>query len=76
MNDRFAGSVAYLRLFARCLGGYYHLCAAHREGASGPRSKLARVYMQRLLPEHVGLAEHVRSGAQDLYDLSVEDLVA
>jgi alkylation response protein AidB-like acyl-CoA dehydrogenase len=76
MTDRFAGSVAYLRLFARCLGGYFHLCAAHREGMQGPRSKLARVYMQRLLPEHVGLAEHVRSGAQDLYDLSVEDLVA
>ncbi len=76
MNDRFAGSVAYLRLFARCLGGYYHLCAAHRAGPESPRARLARVYVQRLLPEHVGLAEHARAGADDLYDLSVEDLVA
>ena len=76
MNDRFAGSVAYLRLFARCLGGYYHLCAAHRAGEGSSRERVARVYIQRLLPEHVGLAEHVRQGAVDLYELSVEDLVA
>jgi hypothetical protein len=76
MTDRFAGSVAYLRLFARCLGGYYHLCAAHRAGEGSSRERVARVYIQRLLPEHVGLAEHVRQGAVDLYELSVEDLVA
>ncbi|WP_298362182.1 acyl-CoA dehydrogenase [uncultured Litoreibacter sp.] len=76
MNDRFAGSVAYLKLFARCLGGYYHLCAAHRAGEDGVRGRMARIYIQRLLPEHVGLAEHVRQGAADLYALSVEDLVA
>jgi len=76
MNDRFAGSVAYLRLFARCMGGYYHLCAAHRAGEGSARERFARVYIQRLLPDHVGLAEQVRQGAVDLYDLSVEDLVA
>ncbi|MEM9583284.1 MAG: acyl-CoA dehydrogenase [Pseudomonadota bacterium] len=76
MTDRFAGSVAYLRLFARCLGGYYHLCAAHRTGVDGPRGRMAQIYITRLLPEHVGLAEQVRQGAEDLYAVSVDDLVA
>ncbi|MEP5761936.1 MAG: acyl-CoA dehydrogenase [Litoreibacter sp.] len=76
MNDRFAGAVPYLRLFARVLGAYYHVKAAQVAGLGTPRAKLARVYVQRLLPEHLGLAEHVRQGAEDLYSLSVEDLVA
>ena len=76
MNDRFAGSVAYLRLFARVLGASYHMCAGHADGVGSARAKLARVYIQRLLPEHRGLADHVRCGADDLYELSVEDLVA
>ncbi|NNK79629.1 MAG: acyl-CoA dehydrogenase [Litoreibacter sp.] len=76
MNDRFAGAVAYLRLFARVLGAHFHLLAAKATGADSTRARLARVYMQRLLPEHFGLAEHVRQGADDLYALSEEDLVA
>jgi len=76
MTDRFAGSVPYLRLFARVLGAHFHLCAGHVDGPDSRRGKLARVYIQRLLPEYHGLAEHVRSGADDLYALSVEDLVA
>ncbi|MCY4181127.1 MAG: acyl-CoA dehydrogenase, partial [Litoreibacter sp.] len=76
MNDRMAGSVAYLRLFARCLGAHYHLAAAKAAGSDSARAKLARVYIGRLLPEHRGLAEHVMQRAEDLYALSVEDLVA
>ncbi|EPX81776.1 acyl-CoA dehydrogenase [Litoreibacter arenae] len=76
MNDRFAGAVPYLRLFARVLGGYYHLCAANAAGLDSARGRLATVYVQRLLPEHGGLADHVRQGADDLYALSEEDLVA
>ncbi len=76
MNDRFAGAVPYLRLFARVLGGYFHLCAAKEAGANSARARLARVYIQRLLPEHIGLAEHVRQGADDLFALTDEDLAA
>lgn len=76
LNDRFAGSVPYLRLFARVLGGYYHMRAACAAGLDTPRGKLARVYIQRLLPEHTGLAEHVRQGASDLYALTPEDFAA
>ena len=76
MNDRFAGAVPYLRLFARVLGGYYHLCAAKAEGADSARGRLAQVYIHRLLPEHGGLADHVRQGAADLYALTDEDLAA
>ncbi|WP_394199477.1 acyl-CoA dehydrogenase [Litoreibacter albidus] len=76
MNERFAGAVPYLRLFARVLGGYFHLCAAKAAGLDSGRGRLATVYIQRLLPEHASLAEQSRQGAGDLYALSDEDLVA
>ncbi|WP_298260088.1 acyl-CoA dehydrogenase [uncultured Litoreibacter sp.] len=76
MDDRFAGATAYLRLFARVLGGYFHLCSAKVAGADSARGRLARVYVKRLLPEHVGLAEQARQGAADLFALSEEDLIA
>ncbi|SFL47666.1 acyl-CoA dehydrogenase [Shimia aestuarii] len=76
MNDRFAGSVPFLKGFARVLGGYYHLRAAVAEGGQGPRSKLAQFYVKRLLPEHAGLLTHAMQGADDLYALSAEDLGA
>ena len=76
LNDRFAGAVSYLKLFARVLGGYYHLCAALAEEADGTRKKLANVYIKRLLPEVEGLATEVRQGADDLYALTESDLAA
>ncbi|MDA5558311.1 acyl-CoA dehydrogenase [Shimia sp. MMG029] len=76
LNDRFAGSVPFLRGFARVLGGYYHLRAAIAEGGEGPRSKLAKFYIKRLLPEHAGVLAHAMEGASDLYALSPEELGA
>jgi hypothetical protein len=76
MNDRFAGSVPFLRGFARVLGGYYHLRAAIAEDGKGPRSKLAKFYIARLLPEHAGVLVHAMQGADDLYAITVEDLGA
>ncbi|MFD1159192.1 acyl-CoA dehydrogenase [Roseovarius aestuarii] len=76
MNQRFAGSVPFLKAFARVLGGHFHLSAAIAEKGSGPHSKLARFYIERLLPEHMGLLAHATAGAEDLYALSVEDLGA
>ena len=76
MTDRFAGSVPFLRGFARVLGGYYHLRAAVAEGGQGARSKLAQFYIKRLLPEHAGLLVHAMQGGDDLYALSVDDLGA
>jgi alkylation response protein AidB-like acyl-CoA dehydrogenase len=76
LNDRFAGAVPYLRLFARVLGGYYHLCAARETGKDHARFKLASVYIGRLLPEHKGLAAQVRLGADDLYAFSEDDFAA
>ena len=74
INDRFAGAVPYLAGFARVLGGYYHLQAAEHEGGEGPRSKLAKFYIDRLLPEHAGLFEHAKQGSADLYAFSLDDL--
>ncbi|WP_412550808.1 acyl-CoA dehydrogenase [Shimia sp. MIT910701] len=76
MNDRFAGSVPFLRGFARVLGGYFHLRAAIAEGGDGARTRLARFYMQRLLPEHAGVLVHAMQGADDLYAITPEDLGA
>ena len=76
LNQRFAGSVPFLMAFARVLGGHYHLTAAIAEGENGPRTKLARFYITRLLPEHGGLLAHATAGADDLYALSPDDLSA
>jgi hypothetical protein len=75
MNTRFAGAVPYLRGFARVLGAHAHLMAAMSD-TSGTREKLARYYIRRLLPEHAGLLTQATIGAEDLYALTVEDLVA
>ncbi|RBI85723.1 acyl-CoA dehydrogenase [Rhodosalinus halophilus] len=75
-TERFAGSVPYLRGFARVLGAHYHLRAALAEGGAGPRTALAQVYVRRLLPEHAGLLAEARAGGADLYALSDEDLAA
>ena len=42
----------------------------------GAREKLARFYIQRLLPEHASLLVHAQAGAEDLFALSVDELVA
>ncbi|SMX45765.1 acyl-CoA dehydrogenase [Actibacterium lipolyticum] len=76
MNDRFAGAVPYLRGFALALGAHFHLKAAVAEGADGPRTALARFFIKRILPEHNALFAHAREGAEGLYALSPEDLVA
>ena len=74
LNNRFAGAVPYLAGFARVLGGYYHLIAAQAEGGDGPRTKLATFYINRLLPEYIGLFEHAKQGAEDLYAFSIDEL--
>lgn len=76
LTDRFAGAVAYLRSFARVLGGHVHLAAAMASGGTGPRTTLARVAIKRLLPEHVALLARAREGAATLYALTPEDLAA
>ncbi|WP_291730096.1 acyl-CoA dehydrogenase [Leisingera sp. F5] len=73
MQDRFAGSVPYLRAFARVLGGHYHLAAAMAD-QGGPREKLARFYITRMLPEHSGLLAHAQAGAAGTFALSLEEL--
>ncbi|PYC47799.1 acyl-CoA dehydrogenase [Litorivita pollutaquae] len=76
LNARFAGAVAYQSGFARVLGGYYHLKAALAETGTGARTKLARFYITRLLPEHASLLETAMQGAEDLYALSLDELGA
>jgi len=76
MTERFAGAMPYLRGFARVLGAHFHLAAAHAEGGDGPRTRLARFYITRLLPEHAGHFAHACAGARDLYALKPEDFAA
>ncbi|MEE9428178.1 MAG: acyl-CoA dehydrogenase [Paracoccaceae bacterium] len=76
VNERFAGSVPYLRAFARVLGGHYHLKSAVAENGQGGRSRLAEFYITRLLPEHSALLLHCQQGAKGLYAITVDDLAA
>ena len=75
MNERFAGAVPYLQAFARVLGGHYHLVAALAD-PGGPREKLARFYINALLPEHTGLLAQAQNGSADVYGLTIDELVA
>ena len=74
IETRFAASVPYLRAVARILGGHFHLKAAL--SGENTRIALARFYVTRMLPEYVALLDQVRQGADGLYDLSPDDLVA
>ncbi|MBY6067516.1 acyl-CoA dehydrogenase [Leisingera aquaemixtae] len=73
MQDRFAGSVPYLRAFARVLGGHYHLSAAMAD-RGGAREKLARFYITRMLPEHAALLAHAQAGAEGTFALCLDEL--
>ena len=73
INDRSAGAVAYLRAFARILGGHFHLKAACADAARAP---LARFAIKRLMPEHASLLAQMREGAADVYGVSPETLCA
>ena len=76
LNDRFSGAVPYLMGFARVLGAHFHLKAAMAEGGEGPRTRLAKFYIARLLPEHVGYLAHATCGSDGLYDFTTEELTA
>ena len=73
MQDRFAGAVPFLRGFALVLSGYFHLRAATQGGAA---ERLARFYIQRMLPDHAGQLAHARAGAEGLMALTAEDFAA
>jgi len=73
LQNRFAGAVPYLHAFARVLGAHLHLKAALAD-RGGAREKLARFYIQRILPEHVALLAHAQAGAEDLYALTADEL--
>ena len=75
IESRVAGAVPYLMATARILGAHYHLTAAMAEQDKA-RVALARFYIARLLPEHVGLLAHARAGADGLLDLTPDELVA
>ncbi|MEM6304551.1 MAG: acyl-CoA dehydrogenase [Pseudomonadota bacterium] len=72
---RFSGAVPYLRAFARVLGGHIHLMSALHD-QKGPREKVARFYLTRLLPEHASLLTQAQAGDVDLYALSEEEFAA
>jgi alkylation response protein AidB-like acyl-CoA dehydrogenase len=76
MTHRFAGAIPYLRGFARILGAHFHLKAAQAEGGDGARTRLARFFITRLLPEHAGHLAHATAGASDLYALTPEEFAA
>ncbi|CUH49424.1 acyl-CoA dehydrogenase [Ruegeria atlantica] len=75
LNNRFAGALPYLHAFARVLGAHYHLQSALAE-PGGPRFKLARYYINALLPEYAGLLVQAQNGSDDVFGLSAEEFVS
>ncbi|MEM9791324.1 MAG: acyl-CoA dehydrogenase [Pseudomonadota bacterium] len=75
MNDRFAGSVPYLRAFGLTLGGHY-LAKAALAGDDPSRLALARFALRQLLPEVPALCIVAQEGAADLYALDSEALAS
>lgn len=76
VNARFAGAVPFLLGAARILGGYYHLQAAIASSPKSHRTKLARFYIGRLLPEYLGHFGSARQGADDLYAFDSTEFAA
>jgi alkylation response protein AidB-like acyl-CoA dehydrogenase len=74
-QDRFAGAVPYLRAFALVIGGHIHLAAALAD-PDGARAKLARFFIIRRLPDHIGALAEAQSGADGLFALSTDELAA
>jgi acyl-CoA dehydrogenase len=72
-DDRNAGAVPYLRAFALILGGHAHLAAA---GADPGRAALARAMIQRILPEHISLLVETGVGAEGLFAVTDDVLMA
>ncbi len=72
--DRGAVAAAYLRAFARVLGGSAHLVAAASGDAA--RARLAAFYMDALLPEHAALLRQVNAGPDSLMAVTAADLCA
>ncbi|MBE1285749.1 MAG: acyl-CoA dehydrogenase [Rhodobacteraceae bacterium] len=73
LQNRFAGSVPYLRAFARVLGAHFHLKSAMAD-LGGPREKLARFYINRMLPEHASLLAAATDGAANTFGLTLDEL--
>jgi hypothetical protein len=75
VSDRFGGAMPFLMGYARVLGGFYHLKAAVVEGGSGPRTKLAEFYIRRILPEAMSFLAAAKSGPDEIYNFSINELV-
>lgn len=73
MNDRFAGSVPFLRAFALVLGGHYLLRGAMADEARLP---LATFHILQLMPQAAASCAAVVQGAEPLYALDVEALAS
>jgi hypothetical protein len=77
INDRFAGAVAYQRMWALALGGHY-LAKGALAAAGGPeaerRALLARFFISHIVPQSVALIPAATAGAATLYALPAEAL--
>jgi len=77
-----AGAVEFQRAFALVAMGYYWLrmlkAAESHPDATFRKAKLAtgRFYARRILPEVKGLLERVSQGADDMMDISIDELMS
>jgi alkylation response protein AidB-like acyl-CoA dehydrogenase len=79
MNDRFAGAVPFLRIWALTLGAHY-LSRAALAAKDGPeaarRLALAQFFVTQIAPQTATLAAAATAGAAPLYALTPEELAS
>ncbi|MEM1277463.1 MAG: acyl-CoA dehydrogenase [Pseudomonadota bacterium] len=76
LNDRFAGSVPYLRMLALTLGTHYLAKAALAAPDDNMRSVMAQFFATQFAPQAVSLEPAATQGAELLYALDEEQLSA
>ncbi len=75
INDRFAGSTPYLRLWAHTLGAHY-LAKGALADPSDARLALAAFHCRQIAPQCAALAAAATEGAGTLYAVPAERLSA
>lgn len=82
LDDRLAGSVAYLEMCGVAVAGWQLLRQARAAklglapaGLAQTKPVIARYFLEHIVPEAIGLEASVRAGADVLYALDAETLV-
>ena len=76
LDDRLAGSVPFCTMVAVAVAGWQLLRQLRSNEETGPaKQATVRFFLDRIVPEALGLRTGAMAGAKDLYGLTVEQLI-